>query len=62
MGEGSGAHAMQNSCPLLGKEVSFLYACVYQALAVGLQGVYFLGQDRQARHMSSLIKKGGCGH
>ena len=24
--------------------------------------VYCLGQDRQARHMSSLIKKGGCGH
>lgn len=34
--KGSGAHATQNNCPLLGKEVGFLYARVYQALAVGL--------------------------
>ena len=58
MGEGSGAHAMQNSCPLLGKEVSFLYACVYQALAVGLQGVYFLGQDSSGPLRVGLRRRG----
>ena len=58
MGEGSGAHAMQNGCPLLGKEVSFLYACVYQALAVGLQGVYFLGQDSSGPLRVGLRSRG----
>ena len=62
---------MQSNCPLLGKEVSFLYARVYQALAVGLLGVYFLGQGSSGplRWVSgeegsyeSLTQQVGSGH
>lgn len=46
MGEGSEAHATQNSSPLLGKEVGFLFAHVYEILAVDLwEGAYLPGED-----------------